>query len=88
MIPACRSAFLPVFIGGLILFLSAAPGCCNRAKHGSAGVAVTKEVPHSRETLPEIIDRERTDPPPARGDREIRSHKNPRPAIDNDGRTE
>ena len=88
MIPACRGAFLPVFLGSLLLFLSAAPGCCNRAKYGSAGVAVTKEVPHSRETLQEIIERERTDPLPSMGDRAIPSHKVPRPAVDNSGRTE
>ena len=88
MIPACRSAFLPVFLGSVLLFLSAAPGCCHRARNGSAGVPVTKEVPHSKEAIPEIRERERTDPPPPRGDTEIPSHKVPRPAVDNGGRTE
>ncbi len=73
MIPAYRNVFLPVFIGSLLLFLSAAPAVlqpCGR--HGSAGVTVTKEVPHSKETIPEIMDRERTNPLPARGDTAIR----------------
>ncbi len=88
MIPASRSAILPVFLGSLLLSLYAAPGCCHCARNGSAGVPVTKEVPHSRETLPEIIERERTDPLPPRDDRAIRSHKIPRPAVDNGGSTE
>jgi hypothetical protein len=80
--------FLLVSVGGLLLSLSAAPGCCKRhfgtggkaaaadgAGSGSVGVAVTKEVPHSKETVPGIMDRERTNPPPPRGDTEIRSHR-------------
>ena len=48
-----------------------------------AGVPVTKEVPHSKETIPEIRDRERTHPLPARGDTAIPSHKIPRTGSDN-----
>ena len=97
MIPACRNIFLLVSIGSLLLALSVAPGCCNRwsgtgqnaargenpAETGSAGVAVTKEVPHSKETIPEIRDREMTNPLPARGDTAIHSHKIPRAGNDN-----
>ena len=99
MIPACRNLFLPVSIGILLLSLSAAPGCCNRwigarenaapadrgADTGSVGVPVTKEVPHSKETIPEIRDRERLNPPPARGDTEMPSHKILRTGNDNCG---
>jgi len=102
LIPACRKVFLLVSIGGLVLSLAAAPGCCNRrfgtgektapaddsAEAGSAGVTVTKEVPHSKETIPEIRDRERTDPPPPGGDTAIRSHKIPRAGKDDCGRAE
>ena len=88
MIRARRNVFLPVFTGSLLLFLSAAPAA-NSAETGSAGVAVTKEVPHSREAIPEIKDRERTNPPPPRGDTAIPSHKIPRAWKDNNcGRTE
>ena len=97
MIPALRNVSLLVSIGGLLLGLSVATGCgkrwCgtgqketraeNTAGTGSAGFPVTKEVPHSKETIPEIKDRERTDPLPARGDRAIRSHKIPRAGNDN-----
>lgn len=97
MSPACRNVFLLVSIGSLLLSLSVAPGCCKRwcgtgqnaaraentAETGSAGVAVTKEVPHSKETLSEIRERERTNPLPARGDTAIRSHKVHRAGNDN-----
>jgi hypothetical protein len=48
-----------------------------------AGVPVTKEVPHSKETIPEIRDREKTNPLPARGDTAIHPHKIPRAGNDN-----
>ena len=102
MIPACRNVFLLVSIGSLLLSLSVAPGCCNRcfgtrekavltdntAGAGPAGVTVTKEVPHSKETIPETRDREMTNPPPAREDTAIHSHKIPRTGNDNVMRTE
>ncbi len=47
------------------------------------GVTVTKEVPHSKETIPEIRDREMTNPLPARVDTAIHSHKIPRAGNDN-----
>ncbi len=47
------------------------------------GVTVTKEVPHSKETISEIKDREMTNPLPARGDTAIHSHKIPRTVNDN-----
>jgi|GEM_PF-867288 len=53
-----------------------------------AGVTVTKEVPHSKETIPEIRDREMTNPPPAREDRAIHPHRIPRTGNDNGMRTE
>jgi hypothetical protein len=53
-----------------------------------AGATVTKEVPHSKETIQEIRDREMTNPLPARGDTEIHSHKIPRVGTDNGMRTE
>jgi hypothetical protein len=85
---ACRKVLLPVSIGGLLLFLAAAPAV-NGADTGSAGVPVTKEVPHSKESIPEIKDRERSNPPPSRGDTAIPSHKVPRARKDDDcGRTE
>jgi len=97
VIPACRNVSLLVSIGSLLLSLSAAPGCCKRwsgpgqnaaraentAETGSIGVAVTKEVPHSKETLSETRDREMTNPLPARGDTAIRSHRIPRAGNDN-----
>ena len=97
MILAGRNFFLLVSIGSLLLFLSVAPGCCRRTLQAGGngapadkangtergGVTVTKEVPHSEETIPEIMDRERTNPPPARGDRAIHSHKIPRTGNDN-----
>ena len=46
-----------------------------------AGVPVTKEVPHSKETIPEIRDREMTNPLPSRGDTAIHSHEIPRGTI-------
>ena len=102
MIPAFRNVFLPVTIVGLLLSLCVAPGCCNRCLgtrekaapaddrpvSGTVGVTVTKEVPHSRETVPEIRDRVMTNPPPAREDTAIHSHKNPRAGNDNCERTE
>jgi hypothetical protein len=87
MIRVRRYVFLPVFTGSLLLFLFAAPAG-NSAETGSAGVPVTKEVPHSKETTQEIRERERTDPPPPRGDTAIPSHKVPRTWKDNCGRTE
>ena len=68
MVPVCRNGFLLVSIAGLLLSLSVAPGCCHRclgtgekaapaetgAETGTVGVTVTKEVPHSKETIPEI----------------------------------
>ena len=97
MIPACRNIFLPVSIGILLLSLSVAQGCCKRccgtgektaqadnsAETGTVGVTVTKEVPHSKETIPEIRDREMTNPLPASVDTAIHSHKIPRAGIDN-----
>jgi hypothetical protein len=97
LIPACRNLFLLVFIGSLLLSLSVAAGCCNRcygtreeaartdntAGAERAGVTVTKEVPHSKETIPEIMDREMTNPLPAREDTAIHSHKIPRAGNDN-----
>jgi hypothetical protein len=102
MIHACRKVSLLVSIGSLLLGLSVAPGCCKRwcgtgqnaaraentAETGSIGVAVTKEVPHSKETLSETRDREMTNPLPARGDTAIRSHRIPRAGNDNCERTE
>ena len=102
VIPALRNVSLLVSIGGLLLGLSVATGCgkrwCgtgqketraeNTAGTGSAGVPVTKEVPHSKETIPEIKDREKTNPLPARGDTAIHSHKIPRAGNDNCGGTE
>ena len=96
MITACRNFFLLMSIGSLLLGLSVAPGCSKRwsgpgqntsraensAETGSAGVTVTKEVPHSKETIPEIRDRERTNPLPAREDTAIRSHRIPRTVND------
>ena len=86
----------------MLLSFSAAAGCCSRyAGTGEkaapaynpgggerAGVTVTAPVPHSMETIPEISDRETTDPLPARGDTTIHSHKIPRAGIDNGMRTE
>jgi hypothetical protein len=102
LIPARRTLFLLASIGSLLLGLSVAPGCCKRwcgtgqntaraentAETGSAGVAVTKEVPHTKETIPEIRDRERTNPLPSRGDTAIRSHRISRAGKDNCERTE
>ena len=97
MNPARRNVFLPVSIGGLLLSLCMAQGCCQRcigtgekaaltdntAETERAGVTVTKEVPHSKETISEIRDRENTNPLPSRGDRAIHSHKIPRTGSDN-----
>lgn len=102
MIPACRNVFLPVSIVILLLSLSVAPGCCKRcigtreeavrtdntAGTDRSGVTVTKEVPHSKETIPEIRGRETTNPLPAREDTAIHSHKIPRVGNDNGMRTE
>ena len=101
MIPSCRNVFLLVSIGSLLLSLSMAPGCCKRccgtkvksaqadntAETGSAGVTVTTVVPHSKETVPEIEDREMTNPLPARPDTAIHSHMIPRAGNDNGVRT-
>ena len=87
MILLRRNVFLPVFTGGLLLFLFATP-VGNSAETGSAGVPVTKEAPHSKESIPEIKDRERTNPPPPREDTAIPSHKIPRAWKDNCGSTE
>jgi hypothetical protein len=83
--------FLLVCLGGLLLSLSAAPGCCRRyigSKEKAAaterpGVTMTGEVPHSKESISEIRDRESTHPLPARGDTAIHSHKIPRTGNDN-----
>jgi hypothetical protein len=102
LIPACRNIFLLMSIGSLLFGLSVVPGCCKRrcgageksaqadntAGIERAGVTVTKEVPHSKETISEIRDRERTNPLPARGDTAIHSHKIPRAGNDNDMRSE
>ena len=102
MIHANRSIFLLVSIGILLLSLSVAAGCCKRcgvtrekavrtdntAGAERAGVPVTTEVPHSKETISDIEERERTNPLPARGDTAIHSHKIPRTGNDNGERTE
>jgi hypothetical protein len=102
LIPACRNILLLISIGSLLLSPSVASGCCNRcfgtrekavltdntAGTESTGVTVTKEVPHSKETIPEIWDREMTNPLPARGDTAIHSHKIPRAGNDNGMRSE
>lgn len=91
------STLLPVPVLGLLLLLSVAPGCCRRTlqtggngapadtANGTVGggVTVTKEVPHSKETIPEIMDRERRNPLPPRGDRAIHPHGIPRTGSDN-----
>ena len=77
---ARRNVYLLVSIGILALSLSVAPGCCKRcvgtgekraadnaAGTDRAGVTVTQEVPHSKETISEIMERERTNPLPATG---------------------
>jgi hypothetical protein len=102
MIPACRYVFLLVSIASLVLSLSVAPGCCKRcsgtrekavrtdntAGTERVGVTVTKEVPHSKETIPEIKDREIGNPPPTRPDTAIHPHTIPRAGNDNGARTE
>jgi len=102
LIPACRNVFLLVSIGSLLLGSSVAPGCCKRccgtggksaqadntAGTERAGVTVTKEVPHSKETIPEIRDREMTNPLPSRVDTAIHPHKIPRAGNDNGMRTD
>jgi hypothetical protein len=99
LVPVCRNVFLLVSIVGMLLSLSVAPGCCHRclgtgekaapaevgAETGTVGVAVTKEVPHSKEAVPEIMDGERTAPLPPRGDTEMPSHKILRTGNDNCG---
>lgn len=94
---ARRKVFLLASIGGLLILLSVAPGCCrkcvgtrekatptdNTAGRELPGVSVTGEVPHSTETIPEIKDREATHPLPARGDTAIHSHRIPRAGNDN-----
>ena len=102
MIPACRNVFLLVSIASLLIALSVAPGCCKRpcgtggkstqadtsAETGSVGVTVTKEVPHSEETIPGTLDRDAAMPLPSAGDKAIHSHKIPRTGNDNGMRTE
>ena len=97
MIADCRTVSLPVSIGSLLLALCVAPGCGtakktakadNMSETGSAGVTVTKEVPHSKETLSETRHREMTNPLPARGDKAIRSHRIPRAGNDDCETTE
>ncbi len=102
MNPSRRNVRLGICVGGLLLALSAAPGCCRRcietrdkgapadnaAGTDLPGVTVTKEVPHSKETISEIKDRERTNPLPAREDTAIHPHTIPRPVNDNGARTE
>lgn len=102
MIPAFRNIFLPFSLVCLLLFLSASPGCGKRcvrmeddgAPTGNtigterAGVTVTKEVPHTKETTSDIRNRERTNPLPGRRDTAIRSHKIPRNGNDNCRRSE
>jgi hypothetical protein len=101
-IPVCRKAFLLLSIGSLALSLPVAQACCKRGvgtaeeagRTGNtegierAGVTVTKEVPHSKETIPEIRDRESANPPPPRVDTAIPSHRIPRAGNDNCERTE
>lgn len=55
----------------------------NTAGIERTGVTVTKEVPHSKETILEIRDREMTHPLPARKDTAIHSHKIHRAGNDN-----
>jgi hypothetical protein len=100
--PACRNVSLLISIVSLLLSLSMAPGCCKRCfgtreeavltdktvETERAGVTVTKEVPHSKETIPETRDREMTNPLPSRVDTAIHSHKFPRAGNDNCDRTE
>ena len=102
LVPARRTLFLLASIGSLLLSLSVAPGCGKRcfgtreeavrtesmAGTGRAGVAVTKGVHHSKETLSEIMDRERTNPLPSRGDTAIHSHRIHRTGNDDCRRTE
>ena len=102
MIPARRNVFLLGSIASLLLSLSVVPGCCNRCHEtrGEAvrtdntagtegtGVTVTKEVPHSKETIPEIRDRDAAMPLPPAGDKAIHTHKIPRAGNDNGERTE
>ena len=97
MVDACRNVIVTILLAGLLLSLSAAPGCCKRgmgtrekavgtentAGAGHVGVTVTKDVPHSKETISDIEERERTSPLPARGDTAIHSHKIPRAGSDN-----
>ena len=91
MNPSRRNVFRGICLGSLLLSLSAAPGCCRRcigtmekaAATERPGVTVTGEVPHSKESISEIRDRESTHPLPARGDTAIHSHKTPRTGNDN-----
>ena len=78
-IPACRIVFAALLLPGLLLPLSAAQGCCKRG----VGVTVTKEVPHSKETISDIEEREKTSPLPPRGDIAIHPHTIPRAGSDN-----
>ena len=66
-----------------IIYIEKAPLPDKAAGIERAGVPVTKEVPHSKETIPEIREREKTNPLPARGDTEIPSRKIHRAGNDN-----
>ena len=102
LVPVCRNVFLLVSVAGLLLSLSVAPGCCHRclgtgekaapaeagAETGTVGVTVTKEVPHSNESISGIPDSDAVMPLPSAGDRAIHSHKISRPVNDNCERTE
>ena len=70
-----------------IIYIEKAEPTGNTAGPGRAGAPVTKEVPHSKETIPEIRDREKTNPLPARKDTAILFHKIPRAGNDNDMRS-
>ena len=70
-----------------IIYIEKAEPTGNTAGTGRAGAPVTKEVPHSKETIPEIRDREKTNPLPAREDTAIPFHKIPRAGNDNDMRS-
>ncbi|MCL5884133.1 MAG: hypothetical protein M1377_02070 [Deltaproteobacteria bacterium] len=95
MIPERQRGLHWAAIGALLVSLPVAPACCKRwcgagqepAKTenaaGTVGVTVTKDLPHTKETLPEIRDREKTNPLPPRGDIAVHSHKILRAVSDN-----
>ena len=66
-----------------IVYIEKAVLTDNKAGTERSGVPVTKEVPHSKETTSGIRDRERTNPPPARGDTAIPSPRIPPAGRDN-----